>query len=119
MAAVLNLLMHDGSRQFGELPQRVGWYAVRDHVLRLPGASLTGFLCDGVTEAWIDFAFAGHAFTINDQFGEYWFRRQPRVSRAAPPNCSLALRTAHRLALLGHFMVARAASPASRSADRA
>ena len=30
-------------------------------------------MCDGVTEAWIDFTFEGHAFTVNDQFGEYWF----------------------------------------------
>jgi hypothetical protein len=29
-------------------------------------------VCDGVTEAWIDFTFQGHKFTINDQVGEYW-----------------------------------------------
>ena len=28
---------------------------------------------DGITEAWIDFTCAGYEFTINDQFGEYWF----------------------------------------------
>lgn len=92
MVALLDFPLHDGARQFGELPQRVDWYAVRDHVLRLPGARLTEFLCDGVTEAWIDFAYEGHAFTINDQFGEYWFF----VADAA---CSEAvLRT-----VLGHF----------------
>jgi hypothetical protein len=73
VVAVLNLAMLDGSRKFGELAQRVDWYAVRDHVLRLPGASLIEFSCDGVTEAWVDFAYGGNAFTINDQFEEYWF----------------------------------------------
>ena len=34
---------------------------------------MTKFLCDGVTEAWIDFAYEGHSFTINDQPGAYWF----------------------------------------------
>ncbi len=65
--------MHDGSRHFLSLPQSQLWYAVRDHVLTLNGAELIGFLCDHVTEAWIDFAFKDHEFTINDQLGEYWF----------------------------------------------
>jgi len=70
---VLNLIMPDGSRHFGDLPQTRLWYDVREHVERLPGATLTGFVTDGVTEAWIDFTYAGYAFSINDQFGEYWF----------------------------------------------
>ncbi|MCI0581186.1 MAG: hypothetical protein L0332_07410 [Chloroflexi bacterium] len=70
---ILNLTMHDGSRRFGDLPQSALWYAVRDHVGRLPGAKLTGFVTDHVTEAWIDFTYQGHTFSINDQFGEYWF----------------------------------------------
>lgn len=73
MSALLDLRMHSGSRQFGALPQVLDWYATRDQVARLRGARLTGFVCDGVTEAWIDFTYAGHAFSINDQFGEYWF----------------------------------------------
>lgn len=70
---LINLIMHDGSRHFGDLPQTALWYAVRDHVVRLPGAALTGFVTDDVTEAWIDFTYRGHAFSINDQFGDYWF----------------------------------------------
>ena len=70
---LINLLMHDGSRHFGDLPQTVLWYAVRDHVAQLPGAVLTGFVTDDVTEAWIDFTYHSHAFSINDQLGEYWF----------------------------------------------
>ena len=70
---LINLLMHDGSRHFGDLPQTVLWYDVRDHVARLPGAVLTGFVTDDVTEAWIDFTYRDQAFSINDQSGEYWF----------------------------------------------
>lgn len=73
MRPLLDLRMADGSRHFGDLPQTRLWHDVRDHVRALEGARLTGFLCDGVTEGWIDFAYAGRAFTINDQFGEYWF----------------------------------------------
>lgn len=64
---------HDGARQFLSLPQSQLWYAVRDHVAKLNGATLTGFVCDDVTEAWIDFTCQEHSFTINDQYGEYWF----------------------------------------------
>lgn len=63
----------DGSRQFATLPQSELWYAVRDHVAKLPGAKLTRFLCDNVTEAWIDFEYSGYRFTVNDQLAEYWF----------------------------------------------
>jgi hypothetical protein len=66
-----DLRMRDGSRHFAALPETRDWYAVRDHVRWLPGAELTGFLCDGVTEAWIDFRFRGHRFSINDQYGDY------------------------------------------------
>jgi hypothetical protein len=68
-----NIIMHDGSRHFGDLPQTALWYDVRDHVVRLPGATLTGFVTDDVTEAWIDFTYRDRAFSINDQFGDYWF----------------------------------------------
>jgi hypothetical protein len=65
--------MHCGSRQFGELVLRADWYQLRDHARNLPGATLTSFVCDGVTEAWIEFTYGGHAFTINDQLDAYWF----------------------------------------------
>ncbi|MFN8596490.1 MAG: hypothetical protein U0559_09950 [Anaerolineae bacterium] len=70
---LINLIMPDGSRHFGDLPQTALWYDVREHVERLPGATLTGFITDGVTEAWIDFTYQGYVFSINDQFGDYWF----------------------------------------------
>ena len=68
-----DLRMHDGSRHFADLPQVASWYDVRDHVRSLAGAELTGFVTDHMTEAWVDFSFAGHSFSINDQHGKYWF----------------------------------------------
>ncbi len=70
---LLNCIMNDGSRHFGELPQTVLWYEMRDYIRELPGAVLTNFITDHVTEAWIDFTYSGHEFSINDQFGDYWF----------------------------------------------
>ncbi|NJM91268.1 MAG: hypothetical protein HC863_03210, partial [Myxococcales bacterium] len=49
------------------------WGRVRDHAASLSGATVTGFLTDGIVEAWIDFTIEGEHFTINNQLGEYWF----------------------------------------------
>jgi len=57
----------------------------------LSGARLTGFLEDHVTEAWIDFTYRQHSFTINNQFGEYWFF----VDDPACPDAVLAEVTTH------------------------
>jgi hypothetical protein len=70
---LLNHTAHDGSRQFAELPQTRLWYDLRDHLKTLPGAIVTNFHCDDVTEAWIDFVYRGYSFSVNDQFGDYWF----------------------------------------------
>jgi hypothetical protein len=70
---LLNITMNDGSRHFGDLPQSVLWYELRDHINRLDGAKVTDFITDNITEAWIDFSYRGHRFSVNDQFGEYWF----------------------------------------------
>ena len=70
---LLNFIANDGSRQFGELPQPVLWYEMRDHIENLVGAEITDFLTDHVTEAWIDFTYCGYRFTVNDQWGDYWF----------------------------------------------
>ena len=97
MAGLLDIRTKDGSRKFASLPATRDWYAVRDHVQSLEGATLTEFLCDGVTEAWIDFAFQDESFTINDQFGEYWFF----ANNPACPEPSLHAVKAHWSALLG------------------
>ncbi len=70
---MLNHLTHGGSRQFVELPESASFDRMRDHIAGLGGVAITGFLSDDVTETWIDFTFRGHQFTINNQFGDYWF----------------------------------------------
>lgn len=67
------IILRDGSRHFADLPQSRDWYDVRDHINRLSGAVVTGFLTDHVTEAWIDFTYRGYSFSINDQHRYYWF----------------------------------------------
>lgn len=73
MKRIFDLRMADGSRNFADLPQSHDCYEVRDHIHTLPGARLTGFVCDDVTEAWIDFDYGLYSFSINDQHGDYWF----------------------------------------------
>lgn len=73
MPEIFDYRMNDGSRNFTDFPVIRDWYDVRDHVRLLPGAVLTGFVTDNVTEAWIDFTYRGHCFSINDQYGDYWF----------------------------------------------
>ena len=70
---LLDLRAHDGSRQFAALPQSASWRELRRHLKALSGVELTGFLTDFVTEGWLDFTYRGHAFTVNDQYGEFWF----------------------------------------------
>jgi hypothetical protein len=78
MPRLIDMRMHDGSRHFAGLPETYDvaspqWYALRDHVAQLAGASLRGFVTDDVTEAWIDFEFRGQKFSLNNQHGEWWF----------------------------------------------
>ena len=65
--------MKDGSRNFGDLPVTVSWHGLRNHISKLDGAVVTGFITDEITEAWIDFSYCGHQFAVNNQFGDYWF----------------------------------------------
>jgi hypothetical protein len=65
--------MHDGSRHFASLPEVWPFNLLRQHVAKLAGTLVTDYLSDEVTEVWLDFSFRGHTFTINNQYGEYWF----------------------------------------------
>ncbi len=65
--------MRDGSRHFASLHETASWHALRAHVEKLEGVSDTNVVTDEVTEAWIDFRYRGHAFSANNQFGDYWF----------------------------------------------
>jgi len=97
MTGLLSIPAKDGSRHFASLPATRDCYEVRDHVQDLEGAALTRFHCDGVTEAWIEFAPLGESFSINDQFGEYWFF----VGSSTCPEQALHSVKVHWAALLG------------------
>jgi len=71
--SILNMIMHDGSRHFGDLPEIASLHQMYDRIGNLPGAQATSFITDNITEAWIDFTYNGHKFSINTQFGDYWF----------------------------------------------
>lgn len=76
-----NFRMNDGSRQFATFAESEDWYVLRDHIVTLEGATLTGFITDDITEVWIDFEFAGYRFSVYNQLGEYW-------CFVNPPTCS-------------------------------
>ncbi len=66
-------IMHDGSRDFGALPECYPFEQLRDHVVKLPGTKVTRFISDGAIEAWLHFEFRDHRFSANTQYGEWWF----------------------------------------------
>jgi len=72
-AKLLNIIMNDGSRHFGDLTESIEWHQLRDHIERLDGVGVTDFITDNVTEVWIDFGYRGYRFSVNNQFGSYWF----------------------------------------------
>jgi hypothetical protein len=96
---IFDMRMGDGSRHFGGFPEKGGevadWELLSAAVATLPGAVLTGFVTDHVTEAWIDFTFAGESFSWNNQHGQWW----GFVTR---PECPDAL----MLQVLVHFAAA-------------
>ena len=94
---LLNVIMNDASRLFGTLVHTMLWDDVYAHVAKLPGALPTGFVSDHITEAWIDFVYCGCHFSINDQFGDYWFF----VRDPACPEDVLQRVLTHFKALLG------------------
>jgi hypothetical protein len=99
--ALLKVIMSDGSRQFGELPQTAFWHELRNHLERLDGAELTGFVTDNITEAWIDFTYRGYRFSVNDQFGDYWFfvddsNCPDEILRTVLAHCALLLGTGRK-----------------------
>jgi len=96
MPEIYDMRMHDGSRHFAALPETESWDALHEHVGRLEGVSGAGIITDEVTEAWIDFRYRGHAFSINNQCGEFWlFVEDPacpaEVLEAVHSHCKLLL----------------------------
>jgi len=73
MIQLLNNAMSDGSRHFFSMPEGYPWEPFRDYLAKLPDIFITDFSTDNITEVWINFSYERHSFTINNQFGEYWF----------------------------------------------
>lgn len=94
---LLNIAAHDGSRLFGELPETVSFDRLRGHLETLPGTRVTDVLTDHITEVWIDFSFRGHHFTVNNQYGDYWFF----VQEPQAPDVILEAVLTHSRSLLG------------------
>jgi len=95
-AKLLNIIMNDGSRHFGDLPESIDWHQLRDHIDRLDGVQITDFITDNVTQVWIDFVYRGQQFSVNNQFGEYWFfvdnpRCKEKILEAVLGHCELVL----------------------------
>jgi hypothetical protein len=70
---LLDMRMNDGSRHFADLPETVFFDEFADHVEKLEDAEIKEFITDGVVEMWLDFEYCGHLFSVNNQFGDYWF----------------------------------------------
>jgi hypothetical protein len=87
----------DGSRHFACLRRTATWQAVGGHLALLPGAEVLNFIVHGVAEAWLDFAYHQHRFSIRQHGEECWFSvRDPQCS-----DLRLYQVAAHFEALLG------------------
>jgi hypothetical protein len=73
MPEIYDMRMHDGSRHFASLPESESWESLHEYVKKLGGVSDASIITDEVMEAWIDFSFRGHEFSVNNQHGDYWF----------------------------------------------
>ena len=69
---ITDIRMHDGSRHFVSLPEAATPRQLLRHILRLRFA-VPYFYLSGAIECWLDFWYRGQRFTINSQYGEYWF----------------------------------------------
>ena len=49
------------------------WQALCEHILLLPGSRIANFVTAGVTEAWIDFTYREHRFSVHHRDGDYCF----------------------------------------------
>jgi hypothetical protein len=65
--------MHDGSRNFVLLPQSRSPLRLLFHVFTLPGAVPTNYVPSMIAGSWIDFRYKGQKFSINNQYGDFWF----------------------------------------------
>jgi len=68
-----NMTMNDDSRHFYAYPIIISWDDLLDHLEKLDDLEITGIVSDEVTETWVDFTYNTYEFSINDQYGNFWF----------------------------------------------
>lgn len=71
-APITNFLTNGGSRHFLSLPETIYPEDLVKRINSHTDLRVTNFIYS-VPESWIDFEFRARQFTINTQFGEYWF----------------------------------------------
>lgn len=76
---LLNFIMNDKSRKFAELLENCDWEVLRFHLEKLREIQVTDYITDNITTVWIDFNYKNQRFSINNQYGEYWFFSQNPV----------------------------------------
>jgi hypothetical protein len=87
----------DGSRHFANLPEACTWQALCEHILLLSGTQIANFVAAGLSEAWIDFTYQGHRFSVRHEGGRFcFFVRDPQC-----PDLSLYRVASHCEDLLG------------------
>ncbi len=69
----------DGSRHFASLPQGASWGSLCDWILLLPNAEIVNFTTGAQAQAWLDFHFRGHRFSIVARDGQlHFYVRDPQ-----------------------------------------
>lgn len=68
-----NVRAADGSRLFAEVRDTIGAEALVARIQAAPEADSVCLLTDGIVESWIDFRYRDRQFTVNTQFGDFWF----------------------------------------------
>ena len=69
---LLNFKANDNIRNFYAFPFHIDWYKINDRLNSISDIEVNDFITDGIIEAWIDFTYKNHKFSINNQFSEYW-----------------------------------------------
>lgn len=92
-AAITDFILNDGSRHFLSLPQSIRVEDLISRITAFPDMEVTHVL-SSIPESWVDFEFEGQKFSVNDQFGEYWFF-------VDSPQCPLDILTVLRDRLVG------------------
>ena len=69
---IKTLLAPGGQLNFYDHPGTTPWNVLERRLRKLEGLEFKG-VYPGLAQAWIDFKFQGHEFSIDTQWGDYWF----------------------------------------------